>query len=873
MEKNSKKKHAKKMEKNEDQKTKKYKIRFKKKNKENIEGEEKSLKKTKKKHKKLKRAILIFIALIILAGLVCVGIIAGIFFSDKYKLSKEDLTINKMNTIVKDSEGNVIATLTGDENRKIIALDEMNEYLPKAFVAIEDERYYTHNGIDIKRTLGATVTFITSGGKSSFGGSTITQQMIKNFFKDDADSGAKGIERKIREMARAYNAEKILSKHEILELYLNLIFMGGTNYGVGTASEYYFNKTAKDLTLAECAFLAGINNTPNSYNPFDEENNHADLIKTRTKTVLAKMKELGAITNEEDYNNAVQEVDNGLAFNKGNVTTGANYSYHTAAAIQQAITQLMEQEDLSYDTAKLKLYNNGYVIYSTQVSSIQSRIEEEYKKSKYIVNGIEKNKDGSLKNEDHTQSAMVIIDHSTGQVVGTVGGLGEDADASGINRATQGRIQPGSSIKPLAVIAPSLEKGIITAATVYDDSATTFGGNYSPNNSSHFEGLITVRQAIASSSNVVNVKIMSELGPANSVEMLKKFGITTVSERNEDLSLALGTPNISPLEMAAGYATIANDGVYIQPTFYTKVEDANGNVILEAKQETHRVMSEDNAYILKDILTAPVQSGTASGCGVSGMSTAGKTGSTESYRDRWLCGFTPYYTAATWFGFDTPERPSLSGNNALKIWAAVMKDIHNDLPNASFQRTGNIVTARICLDSGCTATASCTRTSTEVFVKGTVPGACEGHTTLKVCTDTNEIANPYCKNVEEVTFLVKPEKENTKLWSTKDGGKYDIPTTTCTDHKAPEQVTVINVVGEKSDAAKSKLEKLGLVVEIKYSEDKTKTNGVVLKQNVAKDTKVNKGSTITITVNKIQSSNTNTVSNTVQNTVIGNVTP
>lgn len=877
--------------KSEVEKTKQYKIKKSKKNKRTSDKEEtkvmkdgktyEKVKKPKKqkKHKILKRIILAIFLICLILGVVAVGIVAGIFFSDKYQMTKDVLSIEKRNSTVVDVDGNVIATLAGEENRKPISLDEMPTYLPKAFIAIEDKRFYDHGAVDWGRTLYATVTYIFNGGKSNFGGSTITQQLIKNLYDDDDRSGFAGIERKIREMARAYNLEKVASKDEILETYLNYIYLGGHKdgmdiMGVEVASQYYFSKSAKDLTIAQAAFLAGINNTPNSYYPFDPETDNTEKIHTRTKTVLAEMKDQGYIS-EEEYNTAIAEVDVGLGFQKGNVSNAVNYSYHTSAAIEQVIADLMRQEeDLSYKAAKARVFSNGYTIYTTQKTEIQNTMETEYKKDTYVVNGREK-KDGQLINSGHSQSAMVIIDHTTGQVVGTMGALGSDSDVSGINRATQGKIQPGSSFKPVAVIAPALEEGIITAATVYDDSKTTFGGKYSPNNSDGFKGLQTVRDAIAHSSNVINVKILAELGTSKAIEFLQNIGVASVSGSNADLSLALGTPNVSPLEMAASYAAIANDGVYIEPTFYTKVEDSNGNTVIEATQESRRVMSEDNAYILKSILTAPVKYGTASNCTISGMEVAAKTGSTESYRDRWLCGFTSYYTAATWFGFDTPERPrgnNISGNTASKIWVTIMRAIHKGLPNASFQKTNNIVSATICLDSGKVATTSCSRTRSEIFVKGTVPGACEGHQKLKICKDTGKIANEYCSNVEEKTFLVKPEKENTKLWTTSSGDKYNVPTETCTEHKAPEKVEVPNVVGKKETDAKKTLQDKGLKVEVKYSES-NKTSGIVLSQSKDEGEEVEKGATITITVSKKKESsggNTNTIDkdNTQSNNIV-----
>ena len=678
----------------------------------------------KGKKKILKRIIIAIFLIILLIGLAGVGAFFAIFFSDKFAMSKEDLTINYTNTFVYDSEGNLIKELTGEENRKIISREEMPQNLPNAFVAIEDERFYEHHGVDIKRTIAATMTYLTNRGSSSFGGSSITQQLIKNITNEKEDEGTAGMERKIKEMSRAYQIEKILSKDDILELYLNIIYLGGYGKnicGVEVASEYYFGKSAKDLSLAECAFLAGINHSPNSYNPFDETDN-SQKIKNRTETVLEKMKQLNFIS-EEEYNTAIQEVESGLPFQQGNTSSGAIVSYHLSSAIEQVVNQLVEEKGMSYEYAKSRLYGGGYRLYTTQVPSIQNRMEEEYKKDKYIIEGTEEGNIGS-----HSQSAMVIMDFKTGSVVGCMGGLGTDVNAIGINRINSAR-QPGSSIKPLASISPGLENNIITAATVYDDSPTTFG-SYRPQNSTGYQGLCTVRKAIEVSANVVEVKIMSELGPENSIKFLKQLGLNHIDEKQDaNLAAVLGglTYGATPLEMAGAYSAIANNGEYITPTFYKELKDKNGNVVLTPKQERRRVLSEGNSYILKSILTGPVSGsqGTATNCRIPGMEVGAKTGTTDNNYDRWLCGMTPYYVGATWFGFDKKETiPYSLSNPSATIWAAIMKDIHEDLPDKNFDKPDNIVTARICKHSGKSATGSCTNTYIEEFVAGTVPEAC-----------------------------------------------------------------------------------------------------------------------------------------------------
>lgn len=810
-----------------------------------------------KRHRKLALFLKICIILIILLIIIGAGAVVAIFANDDWSMSKDDLTLKSIDTIIYDKDGNEIANVSGEEKRRTVSLGEIPKTVQDAYISIEDKRFYQHKGVDVKRTAGATVTYILNRGHSSYGGSTITQQLIKNLKDDKSDSGLAGIQRKIREMSRAYKVEKMLSKDQILELYLNTIFVGGEGnlHGVELASRYYFNKSVGELDLAESAFLAGINHAPNSYNPFNGSDN-SELIKKRTKTVLAEMKDLGKIT-EEEYNNAKAEVDEGLKFEKGNTATNSSMSYLARAALNQVIQQYAEKNDVSKEIAQTMIEGGGYKIYTTQDSNIQSNMEEVYRSGDYIYAGVQK-KDGNKINT-HTQSAMVIIDHKNGYVVGCMGGLGDDVDSNGQNRATQSVRQPGSSMKPIASIAPALESGIITAATIYDESSTDFG-NYHPTSSGL--GLITVRKAIEKSANTTEVKIMSELGPSNSIAFLRKMGITSLvtakenkEHNDENLAMVLGglTYGISPLEMAGAYAAIANGGVYITPTFYTRMEDASGNIVLEPVQEKTRVMSEANAYIEQTILRGPVGAGgTAPYAKVSGQDTGGKTGTTTDNKDRWFCGFTPYYTAATWYGYDIPEDLSTSSanvsNKAARIWVRIMDNIHKGLESAEFEKPSNVVSATICLDSGKVATEACSRTYTEYFVKGTVPGDCEGHTKLTICTETGKIATENCPNTEEKIYTKKPEKEDTTLWRTNDGGKYNIPTETCDVHTKKE-VTVANVIGKTKEDAIKILKDLGLTVTVE-TEESSKEDGTVINQSKKEGSKATAGDNITITISK-----------------------
>ena len=301
-----------------------------------------------KKHPKLTIFLRLLILLIVILAVIGTGVVVGMLYGglgDDFEITKEELVIGSSNSIILDKDGNKLAELSGDENRKIIKLDQMPKNLKNAYVAIEDERFYDHSGVDFKRTAAAIVQYVLHGGKSSFGGSTITQQLVKNITKDDERSGKEGIIRKVKEWAKAYQIERMISKDQILELYLNIIFVGGNNnLGVEVGAEYYFNKPASELDLAECAFLAGINSSPNSYNPYGEKDN-SEKIKKKTKTVLNKMRELGMIEQSE-YDEANKKVDEGLQFQKTE-SKGSIYSYHTDAAIAQVIEDIAKEKDIS----------------------------------------------------------------------------------------------------------------------------------------------------------------------------------------------------------------------------------------------------------------------------------------------------------------------------------------------------------------------------------------------------------------------------------------------------------------------------------------------------------------------------------------------
>ena len=752
------------------------------------------------KHPRISLAIRIIILLIVMTAVIGAGIVVGMLYGawgQDFEISEEELVISG-NSVVVDLDGKVIAELSGDENRKIITLGEMPQKLQDAYIAIEDERFQSHSGVDFKRTAAAIATFVFKGGSSSFGGSTITQQLVKNITRDDQDTGIAGVTRKVKEWAKAYQIERMLSKNQILELYLNIIFVGGGNYGVEAGASYYFNKTAKKLSLAECAFLAGINHAPNAYNPYGdypygEDQNKTDKINNRTKTVLTKMLECEYI-NQEEYDKACQKVDKGLKFKKSN-KKGKIYSYHTEATIKQVIEDIMEEKNVSREYASTYLYAGGLTIYSTQNSDVQKDMEKvmEDDSSKYVETSRKtKDSDGKFVK---SQSAMVIIDNKTGYVAGCIGGLGEKTTNGDLNRATQSVRQTGSSMKPLADLVPGIEEGIITPATVYNDGYTVFtgeysGGKYTPKNYNGYKGYRNLRQATTTSQNIPFIKAMVEITPPVAREYLRKMGITSLSDTDDNgLSLAIGglSTGVSTLEMAAAYATIANDGVYREPLFYIKVEDGDGKVVLEAEQETREVFSKQTAYIVKDMLTSVVTDAgaTASYCRISGIDVAAKTGTTNGDVDRWLCGFTNYYSGATWYGYDkNKEKVRASVNPAGKIYSTIMKAVHSDKKKSKFEKPEGIVSLKVCNSTGLRATDKCSKTHYEIFIKGKEPDTCkESSKGVEVCKDTELLANKYCPDTKTIYASAVPPKEALGLWKTnKTKSTVKLPEDKCEKH-------------------------------------------------------------------------------------------
>ena len=475
-----------------------------------IEDEEQDLKHNKFKNKRkrsFKKKLFILFLLVALTL-----IIIELFRIHTWKTMAREMLNNAPSSVV-DTNGKVIAQIGAEKIKEPIEGNSIPEDLKNAYVSIEDQRFYKHHGVDIKRTASAIASYIIHFGKSSFGGSSITQQLVKNMTGDDATV----VSRKVTEWVRATTLEIGMTKDEVLETYLNIIYTGPNVYGVQAGSKYYFDKDVSDLSLEECAFLAGINHSPNSYNPYDGKDK-TEKISKRTKTVLYKMQELEYISQEE-YDEAIKKVDNGFTFKQGKIEAESNglYSYHTDALISDLVNTLSNKKNISTKFATNYLNMAGLKIYSTQDSSIQETMEKEFAKGKYILKS---SNDANVT----SQAAMVIIDHSTGNVVGCTGGLGKKTEARGLNRAVQTSRQTGSAIKPVAILGPAIQEKIITPISTYDDSPTSFDIGkdepYSPTDYDPYQGVITVRRAVESSQNIPFVKMMEQLTPEKSIKYI-----------------------------------------------------------------------------------------------------------------------------------------------------------------------------------------------------------------------------------------------------------------------------------------------------------------------------------------------------------------
>lgn len=568
-----------------------------------------------------------------------------------------------------------LATLHGSENRIWVDLEDIPDYLVKALVAIEDHRFYEHKGVDWYRTVGAMFTMLT-GGDDSFGGSTITQQLIKNLTGNKEVT----VQRKLIEIFQALEFEKKYDKDEIIEWYLNAVYFGEGCDGIYTAAQKYFGKEPSQLTLAESASIVGIVNLPTYYSPFYSEENN----KERQETVLRRMYELGYISYDE-YEQAKNEQ---LVFTRSDneVADQEIYSYYVEAVIKDVTEDLMEQKGISQDTARQLLYNGGYRVYSCLDPYIQECVDNVYL-------DVENFPKPYRANDQQLQSAMVIMDPYTGEVVAMSGGVGEKTGNLVLNRATDALRAPGSSFKPLAVYAPAIELGLITPSTLVNDApreeVEMSQNQWYPNNSDfQYRGIIDIATGVRLSLNTVAAQVLDKLGLDASTNFLKnKLGVTSlVPDDYNYASLALGelTNGISVLEMAQAYCTFDNSGIFTEARTYSRVTDAAGNIVLDNQPKTHVAMKSSTATNITSLLFSAANYGTGSESIFSGQAIAGKTGTSSYNWNRWFAGYTPYYVGVVWTGFDQPEQMYVYGNPAAQVWRRVMQQVHAGLEYKSF---------------------------------------------------------------------------------------------------------------------------------------------------------------------------------------------
>ena len=788
----------------------------------------------KKLHVTFFKALLVcFFAVAILGASTAFGVWKGIIDSAP-SIDELDATPTGYQTIVLDDEGNKTATLVASgSNRKYVTIDEIPLDLQHAFVALEDSRFYEHNGIDLQGILRAGIHGITSGNFNQ-GASTITQQLLKNTVLADVWAGESSfiekLERKIQEQYLAVQLEKQVDKDWILENYLNAINLGQNTLGVSVASERYFGKSVSDLTLSECAVLAAITQNPTKYNPISNPDNNAD----RREKTLNDMKDQGYITQEEFDEAMADNVYDRIQI--VNIETGeaSINSYFIDELTDQVIQDLVEQKGYTETQAYKALYQGGLTIYSTQNSDIQAICDEEvnnldnyptqpkvsfsyrlsikkadgtiknyseqtmlsyYQKNNknYNINfeseeaaweAIEKYKAEIMEEGDEIlgggetivytlqpQVALTIIDHSTGEVKAIVGGRGDKSASKTLNRATDTTRQPGSTFKIISCYAAALDAAGLTLATVQDDAPFSYSGEEErlvSNYDGRYRGFTTLREAITDSINVVTVRTYTQISPRLGHSYTLDFGFSTVLANEADnQSFCLGglTNGVSNLELTAAYATIANEGTYQKPRFYTKILDHDGNVLLDnSTSESHTVLKESTAWLLtsamQDVMTAGT--GTRAYFG-SSMPQAGKSGTTSDNRDALFAGYTPYYTCVVWGGYDDNAKQSNGRTGYPKdIWKAVMSRIHEDLPYIDFYKPEDIIEVQVCKESGklpitgvCDADPRGTAIITEYFASGTEPTEyCDHHTYAYKCNESGMLAGSGCRSTTYGIYIL-----------------------------------------------------------------------------------------------------------------------
>lgn len=738
---------------------------------------------------------------VVLMGLALAGAVFGIAKAymetaptlDLAMLSEQDKT-----SFIYDSDGNVITDYKGTENRVMVSITRMPLTLQHAFVAVEDARFYTHNGIDLKRIIGSFVQNLTSN--TNQGGSTITQQLIKNTVL----SSELSYKRKIQEAYLAMQLETMYTKSQILECYLNTIYLGENYYGVEVAAEGYFGKDLSSLTLRECAMLAGLTNNPYYYNPRknfyvrqSDQTDYQKLTNDRTDYVLKCMYQSEFITYQEYQDALVQSTATVL---ETSTTEGEGmypYAHYVEYAVKDVVDCFLEingLEDTSENRYKMEneLRTGGYHVtlaIDTQIQKIVEDTLESWDNYPALRDPSDKiyrakNSDGSYTEIIEPQAAAVVLDYRTGELKAIVGSRTRPTQRKTLNRATDMKMPVGSAIKPISVYAPAIELGASPASIVYnmplpisgwkdDDGNDTWPKNYGGGG---YTGPTTLREAMKRSQNVSAAQtLLTMVGVDRSLDFLLKLGVDRDNIDATPFGLALGSSGITPVQMAVAYGVLGNGGVYQEPISILGISDSEGNVVWDShqQQERRQVFRASTAWLVVDMMKDVVSGGTATRAKINGQTVAGKTGTNSDQRGIFFSGMTGWYCSSLWIGHDNYKPLSSKasgGNSATLLWQSYMSAIHKakNLENKDIldgdPASYGLTKVTTCAVSGQLATDACRNdamgygTVTDYWYTPTVPTVqCQMHRTMTVCTESNMIATPYCPSTVEKGVVVIPE--------------------------------------------------------------------------------------------------------------------
>ena len=702
-----------------------------------------------------KVSIAIFLMFVLVLGGIGSGMIVG-YITTAQPLNVLQLRSANETSYIYDSAGKEIAKLTGSQNidREYVAYDRFEDtFMEEAFIAIEDERFESHIGIDYRRIAGAVISFVVTVGNPTSGGSTITQQVVKMISGDDQRSA----QRKIQEWYNAIRLERQLNKWEIIELYANLVPMGNSYIGIQSASKAYFGKDISELNIAECAFLAGIPNLPGRYNPLTESGRRNAF--RRQRMVLGKMLEIGKIT-QAQYNEALETEIRFVTKTLTDKPIAVN-SYFVDYTIDKVKKDLMKQRGFSSSLALTTIYNYGCKIYTTLDSSAQSIMDTAFRTESLFVT----NPSMVADFPEHAQAGMVVMDPTSAQIKAMAGGFGVKDANFVLNRAAGIERQPGSTIKPVAVYGPAIDMGVISPATLIEDKELFLNNEepnvaYPKNSYTAYYGFMTVRNALKISANTVAAQAWMMLGGLNSLEYLKNVGIDRPSENYVSIALGGFSQGVSPLMMASAYSAFANNGQYAEPVCYTKVTDVDGSILLDGTPKFYQVYKPETAAIMNSLLVEPMTAsttafkynGTATGYVIKNakgelIPTSGKTGTADGNRDKWFVGYTPYYVGAVWYGYDgrlkTINIPKSDTSDSIRIWHHVMTRVHKDLAPKDFYVPPTVVELEICIESGKLATEECKAAGKYVIKELFLPNAdvnptdyCDVHQPVVTVTPT-----------------------------------------------------------------------------------------------------------------------------------------